>query len=184
MSLRDIIFLNAKDYLLTESNIPINIVVLAIGIALSVASIFIYYHKAYTLAIIKALLRREAVGEENAKTLSELHVNSSFALKRALSRKGQLTRIVKRAGYTEPTYEEYMALSKKERRGEKIDFETARFFIPRDLVDKAKLIKDKENPTVIRTLLVCLLIIALSVCFMMLMPAILTFLSNNLPKSK
>ena len=183
MSLRDIIFLNAKDYLFTASDIPINIIVLTIGIALCVASIFIYYHKAYTVAIIKALLRREATGEDKAKTLSELRISSSFALKRALSRRGQLTGIVKRAGYREPTYEEYIALSKKERRAEeKIDFDTARFFIPEDLVDKAKLVKDKENPTVIRTLLVCLLIIALSVCFMMLMPAILTFVSNRISK--
>ena len=82
-------------------------------------------------------------------------------------------------GRTKPTYEEYMALSKEKRHtDEKIDFETARFFIPKENVGKATMIKDKENPSVQRTVLVCILIVALTVCLMLLMPGILTLISN------
>lgn len=182
MSLRDIIFLNARDYLDTVSSIPINIIVLIIALTLCISSFFINYHKTYTVRIIRAILRKGATGENDAKTLAELHLDDSPSIKRALSRSGQLTRLVKRAGYVEPTYEEYKARMKEKKKDEKIDFATARFFIPEESLDRAKLIKEKENPTVLRTLLVCILIIALSVCLMMLMPSILTLISNNISK--
>ena len=132
--------------------------------------------------MIKSLLRKEATDEESAKTLAELHIENNFFLKRALSRTGQLTKIIKRAGYKEPTYEEYIASLKEKKKEEMIDFSTAKFFIPGENLDRAKLIRDKENPTLIRTILICVLIIALSVCVMMLMPSILTLISNNTKK--
>ena len=181
MSLYDIFILNAKDYLDTSCDIPINIIVMIVALALCAASFLINLHKSYTVSIIKALLRKEATSEENAKTLSDLHLGDSFMLKRALSRNGQLTKIVKRAGYREPTYEEYMASLKEKKKQEKIDFSVAKFFICEDSIDRAKNIRDKENPTVLRTLLVCLFIVAIAVCVMMLMPSILTLISNNLP---
>ena len=182
MSLRELVFLNAKDYLSTASDIPINIIILAVGFALCISSLFISHHKIYTLRIIKAILRKGATTEENAKTLAELRLSDSIAIKRALSRNGQLTKIVKRAGYREPTYEEYMALVKEKKKEEKIDFLSARFFIPEENLDRAKHIREKENPTLLRTVLVCLFIIAITVCFMMLMPSILTLISNNISK--
>ena len=182
MSLRDIFFLDAQDYLSTASRIPINIIVLIIALTLCASSFFINYHKAYTVKIIRALLRKEATGEQTAKTLAELRLDDSAAVRRALSRGGQLTKIVKRAGYVEPTYEEYKASLKEKKNDEKIDFDAARFFIPAENLERAKHIKEKENPTLLRTLLVCLLILALSVCVMMLMPSILTLISNNISK--
>lgn len=182
MSLRDILFLNAQDYLDTASSIPINIIVMIIALTLCASSFFINYHKTYTVRIIRALLRKDATGEETAKTLSELRLADSSAVRRALSRSGQLTGIVKRAGYVEPTYEEYKARVKEKKKDDKIDFATERFFIPADKIERAKLIKEKENPTLLRTVLVCLFIIALSVCVMMLMPSILTLISNNISK--
>ena len=187
MTLAELIMLNAKDYLEISSDVYINIVVLLIAAALCVASFWINYHKTYTLNLIKQLLRREATSEEKAKTLFELHLDSSRGLKTALSRGGQLTSIVKRAGYTEPTYEEFVALSKeKKKKGkekkEKIDFSAARFFIPEQNVERATLIKEKENPTVMRTVLVCVLILAVSVCVMLLMPELLRFISNTANK--
>ena len=183
MSLRDIFFLDAQDYLSTASRIPINIIVLIIALTLCASSFFINYHKAYTVRIIRALLRKEATGEQTAKTLAELRLDDSAAVRRALSRSsGQLMKIVKRAGYVEPTYEEYKASLKEKKKDEKIDFDAARFFIPAENLERAKHIKEKENPTLLRTLLVCLLILALSVCVMMLMPSILTLISNNISK--
>jgi hypothetical protein len=182
MSMYDIFYLNAKDYLDTVSDIPINIILLLVAVGLCAASVLINLHKTYTVRIIKSLLRKEATDEQNAKTLSELHIDNIPLLKRALSRDSQLTKIVKRVGYTAPTYEEYMASLKEKKKKEKIDFSTAKFLIPKENVDRAKLICEKENPTLLRTVLICLFIVAITVCIMMLMPSILTFISNNIPE--
>ena len=177
--LRDLITLNAKDYLSVSTDIYINIIMLIIASALSIACFFINYHKTYTVNMIKQLLRREATSEESAKTLFDLHLERSAGLRLALTRKGQLTGIVCRAGYVEPTYDEYISLSKEKKlKKEKIDFTKARFFIPKENVDRAKLIKEKENPTILRTALVCVFIFAVTVCLMLLMPEILNFISN------
>lgn len=179
MSLKDLIMLNAKDFLEIGSDVYINLIMLIIAAALCVASFFINFHKTYTVNIIKQLLRREATSEETAKTLSELHLENQRGLKSALSRKGQLTSLIKRAGYVEPTYEEYMAQAKEKKlKREKIDFLTARFYIPQESQDKAKRIKERENPTIARTVLVCVLILSLCVCLMLLMPGILRLISN------
>lgn len=179
MSLRDLIMLNAKDYLDIASDVYINIIMLIIAAALCVASFFINHHKTYTVAIIKQLLRHGATSEEKAKTLSEIHLDKSYSLKAALKRKGQLVTLIKRAGYIEPTYEQYVALSNaKMSLVESFDFKTARFYIPTECIDRAKRIKEKENPTLMRTALVCVLILALCVCVMLLMPEILRLISR------
>ena len=184
MTLSELVMLNAKDYLEISSDVYINIIVLLIAAALCVASFWINYHKSYTLNIIKQLLRRDATSPDNAMTLAEIHLSDSRGLKAALSRDGQLTSIVKRVGYSKPTYEEFMALSKEEKKkkAEKIDFQTARFFIPEQNVERATIIKEKENPTIIRTVLVCILILAVSVCVMLLMPELLRFISKTINK--
>ena len=179
MSLTDLILLNAKDYLDIASDVYINVIMLIVAAALSVSCFFINHHKTYTVAIIKQLLRHEAIGEENAKTLRSLRLDNSRSLKWALSRRGQLTKIVSRVGYVEPTYEEYMAkLKAKEMKKEKIDFSTALFFISKENLDRATLVRDRENPTILRTALVCVLILALTVCIMLLMPEILTLIAK------
>ena len=180
MSIKDLILLNAKDYLNIASDVYINIIMLIIAAALCTASFWINHHKTYTVAIIKQLLRHDATSEEKAKTLPELHLADFKSLKRALSRRGQLTAMIKRVGYVEPTYEEYAAqLKQKKHKDEKIDFKVSRFFIPQATLEKAKRIKERENPTIIRTVLLCVLIVALCVCLMLLMPEILRLLARG-----
>ena len=178
--IKDMITLNAKDYLQTAMDIYINAIVFIIATVLCCASFLINHHKSYTILLIKQLLRRNATSEENAKTLAQLHLEYSKSIKAALNRRGQLTDIVKMAGYKAPTYEEYIALqkSKKKAKEEKIDFSSARFFIPEQQHNRAKLLQEKENPTVFRTVLVCLFIVAISVCIALLMPEILRLVSN------
>ena len=121
--IKDIIMLNAKDYLDTALDLYINFVVFAIAIVLCVASFVMNHHKSYTYKIIRQLLRRGATNEENAKTLQDLHLDSSKSLKAALIRGGQLASVIKRAGYIKPTYEEYVAEMKaKKHRKESLDF--------------------------------------------------------------
>lgn len=177
--IKEMIMLNAKDYLGTVTDLYINSAVFAIAIALCVAAFVINHHKSYTYKIIMQLLRRGATSEETAKTLKDLHLDSSKSLKAALMRGGQLASVIKRAGYTAPTYDEYMAqLKSKKRKKESIDFETERFYIPSDKVDSAKRIQEKGEPTILKTVLVCVLIFALSVCIALLMPEILTLVAK------
>ncbi|MBR5140418.1 MAG: hypothetical protein IKV16_05110 [Clostridia bacterium] len=201
MSFSELFLLNAKDYLGTVTNVYINIILLFIAAALCIACFFINYHKTYTVLIIKQLLRRGAVSEDKAITLTDMRLGNTIGLKAALSRDGQLTRIVKRVGFSKPTYEQYKedeekrkahlkdkSISKEEKKAAKrlwkkesrakIDFATAKFFIPEESVKRAELIKEKENPTLLRTVLVCVLILSLYVCVMLLMPSILRLISN------
>ena len=129
----DIIMLNAKDYLDTVLDVYVNLVVFIIASALCVASFIINHHKTYTLRTIKQLLRHKATDAENAKTLAELHLFESRSVKWALSRKSQLSDLVKRVGAKEYSYEEYVALQKEKKLPkETIDFAAARFFIPKE----------------------------------------------------
>ena len=196
MTFYELILLNAKDYLGTTINVYINVILIAIATALSIACFFINYHKSYTVIAIKQLLRHGATSEEKAVTLSALRLQDLRGLKFALNRGGQLTRIISRVGVTKQTYEEYLAavndskhaakdktLSKAERRkakrlvkkplSEKIDFSVAKFYIPEENLKRAEMLKDKENPTILRTALICVFIFAICVCLMLLMPEIL-----------
>ena len=173
--------LNVKDYLDISMDVYINIILFVIAVVLCLASFAINHHRAYTYRIIRQLLRREATSEDKAKTIGELHLNLSRSLKGALSRNGQLTDIVKRAGYVKPSYEEYVALMKDKRNRKKketVDFDTARFYIPEDKLERAQRISEKGEPTVLRTLLVCVLIIALCVCISLAMPELLRLIGK------
>ena len=179
MSLKNFIMLNAKDYLEIGYDIHINVIMLIIAAAVSVASFWINYHKTYTVNIIKQLLRHGATSEETAMTLPQLHLDTHRGLKSALTKSNRLTDIISRVGYVKPTYEEYVALMKEKKNlSEKIDFSTAKFFIPEEKVEKATMIKEKENPTVMRTALLCVFIFAVCVCIMLLMPELLTFIAG------
>lgn len=180
MSLKEIIMLSTKDYFDTVLDVHVNIILFIIAFALCAASFVINHHKTLSVQIIKQLLRREALDEDKAKTLSELRLADSGAVKRALTRKGQLTDIVKEAGKEQLSYEQYVALEKEKKLpGNDIDFSTARFYIPREKLGKARKITEIEHPSVLRTVLVCLLILAVAVCIALLMPEILTLLSNQ-----
>ena len=173
----DIIMLNAKDYFDSVLNVYVNLIVFIIAAALCASSFVINHHKTYTLRMIKQLLRHKAFDEEGSNTLAELHLLESRSLKWALSRKGQLTNVVKRVGQPEYSYEEYVKLQKEKKLPkEKIDFSTAKFFIPKEKLDRARTIEEKENPTILRTVLVCFLIIALAMCIALLMPELLSLM--------
>ena len=113
--LKNLFMLNAKDYLEIVVDLYINVVVFIVAAALCAASFIINHHKAYTFKIIRQLLRRGATDEENGKTLKDLHLDNSRYLKSALTKKGQLASVIKRADYVEPTYEEYVALMKEKK---------------------------------------------------------------------
>ena len=172
------IFLNTKDYFGNAYDFPINIILLSLAIGVSAAICFITFHRRYTARLMMQLLRHNAIGEENAKTLAELRIKPIFFLKSSLSKTCQLTSIVKRVGAVTYTYEEYVKLQKEKGfKEEKINFETAKFYIDPEKAVNAKAINDEGEPSYVKCALSCLLVLSVSVCIALFMPEILAFLA-------
>ncbi len=177
--INDFLLLDVSKYLKNAPSIKINLFIFAIALGLSIAAFVVSHHKIHTLRVIKQLLRHNIKSEQEAKTLGELRLNDSRALKRMLSQSGQLTDMVKMVGKKQYTYEEYIALQKKkELKEEKIDFSVARFYLAPEKVDKAKRMQETEKPSYIKTALACVLILAVAVCITLAMPEFLSLLSK------
>ena len=169
--------INLKDYPNIGINLEINVLVLAFTLGVVFASFMINYHRGYTYFTVKRLLRHGALDEKGAKTLDELGINS-LSVRFALSRSGQLSKLVRRVGETHYTYEEYVA--KKNTKEGKIDFSTARFFLDETQLDRARHISEAEPPSLAKAILFAVMILAIGICLFLLMPEILTAINNFL----
>lgn len=177
--IKEFLLLNFDQFENFGFSFPIGAFLTSMALAFCVAAFIINYHKRYTADLLTQLLRHEALDEATAKTLGALRINKSFGIKSALSRKGQLTYMVRRAGESEKTYEEYLAESKK--RGykeEKIDFETAVFYIAPDKLDRAKRLVETTNAEWWRPALMAVFIVAVWVIIALFLPGILQSLSD------
>ncbi len=178
----DFFLLNLKDYVYIGVDFYINLVLLAIVLALC-ASCFVINHGRSTMqTVIKQLARHGATSEDSAKTLGELGLADSAAIKRALSGSGRLMKLVGRVGEKVYTYEEYTELSRK--KGgipkEAIDFSQAQFYIRPGEDKRAKFIIDSYGTSTLRAILYCVLFLAVYSCIALCMPEILTFINNFL----
>ena len=178
---KELLTLNVKDYVTDGPDIKINLFILAITLGLCIGTVVMGVYKRCTVLMLKQLIRHEATGEANAKTLAELRLSDKKLLKYFLSRKGQLTLIVGRVGEKKYTYEELVALQKeKGYKEEKIDFSTAAFYIREDKSDKAKHVYENENASGLSILLYCILFIGIFFALALLMPSILGVVDNIL----
>ena len=178
----DFFWLNLNKYENIKIDFPINAFLFFLAIAICVASIVITLYRAGLQKLIKQLTRLLAQDEKNARTLAELGLEKSLIVKLALSREGRLTRLVGRVGETVLTYEEAVELSKQKKKSkpERIDFATARFYIRPGKTDEAKNIIENYGTSMVRTVLYCVLVIALYVCIALLMPEILTLINASM----
>lgn len=177
--LKDFISINLKDYIDPGIDFPINVFLLSIALGLCIATFFITFHRRYTVRFIKKLLRHNALSEESAKSIPQLHIKPGFFLKGALSRSGQLTDMVKRVGETKIPYKQYVKMQKKKGfKDEKIDFENAKFYIAEEKIDRAKRISETPFPSYINATLCCILILAIFICIALFMPEILNWIAN------
>ncbi len=164
--IKEFFMLNLKDYTDGALPFPIGAVLTAGLLALCAVMFVITYRKRYTVAIVRGLIRQKAFGEDSARTLKALRLADNRSVKRALSRSGQLTYLVKRAGAESLDYEEYVKKSKQKGfREEKIDFSTAAFYIPDPQVDRARGLVEKTNtswliPIICSVLFALLLVLA------------------------
>ena len=184
MILKDIyekyFLLNLKDYPNIGINLEINALVLAFTVGVVIASLLINYHRGYTYLAAKRLLRHGALDEKNAKTLGELGINTA-SVRFALSRRGHLSKMVRRVGEPHYTYEEYVAKMKsRDKKDEKIDFSTAVFYLDEAHLDRARHISEAESPSLIKSILFACLILSIGICLFLLMPEILTGINSLL----
>ena len=165
--------INLNEYYNLGVDLQINILLLILLPIVLLVWIAFHIMRNNTFVIVKRLARRGAFDEESAKTLRELGLFNKWVLRLMLSGEGQITKIVKRVGAVKYTYEEYSALSKKELKKEKIDFETASFYLDEAQKTRIDKIQSKYEVRPHHTVLMCVSILVGFVCVMLLMPDIL-----------
>ena len=170
---------NFADYANLGFNLPINIVLLVFFAGMCIGLVALDFSRKYMRLPVRQLLRHEAVGKEKAVTLSKVGLGNSRIVRFFLLGSGHLTRIVKRVGSTEYTYEEYVALQKQKKlKREKIDFTTAEFYIAPEMLDRANSINNNYRTSAVKTALACLFLAALYICLMLAMPELLNLLDG------
>ena len=169
--------INLKNYHNIGLDLEINKLLFAFLVATVVAIIAISVIRSTMYTVIKALMRHEAKDEESAKTLGELGL-CSFRYKNALKSNSQLRRAVEISGQKKYTYDEYVALSKEKGFKDEINFDEAKIYIKEQEKTSASRIFEMKKPSIVETVLLCLLVTALTVCVMLFMPTILMTINN------
>lgn len=177
--------INLNDYENIGINLQINKVLLIAFIAFTIVAAFLNVFRMNSRLMIVQLFRHGAKSEEEAKTLEELGLNKNFFIKYLLSGSNLLSKTVGRIGEKKYTYDEYVALDKKERReNEMIDFDTERFYIKEEENDRALHISEKYDSTVLRTVITCVFILIVYACISAMMPELLRIINNLLERPK
>ena len=178
---KDYFSLNLKDYPNIAFDLEINKIIFCIFLGIIIAAIIINYRQYCMITLIKKLLRYNAKDISNAKSISELGIKKSY-VKTAMSQ-NRISRIVSFVEKKEYSYEEYSAMIKKKGYKEKsIDYTKERIYIKEGTLGDANAIAEMHHPTILNTILFCILIFSSCVCIMFIMPSILNLINNLLAK--
>lgn len=153
--------LNLKDY----ESIGIDFSIGAFFTLLIFAFVFsvfvIYFRRRAIFDISTALLRHECFDENRAKSLKALRLNT-FICKYEIKKNRRLSSILLIKGKETLSYEEYVALDRsKQREYEKIDFETAEFFLGENGKATAEIATEKNNVSILSPIILSALAITL-----------------------
>ncbi len=171
--------INLKDFPNIGIDLEINKLIFVFVLASIIAIIAINYIRSIMHSVVKVLTRHEATSPESAKTLKELGLDKK-GIKTALRSNSQLRRAVGITGQSEYTYEEYIKLTKQKGFRDEISFEEAGLYLKSEEKDLASKICEAKSPSVLETVLMCLLMLAVFVCLMFAMPSILSWINNLL----
>lgn len=170
--------LNLNEYKNLGVDFEINKFLIICLVGVVAAIIIINYVRSAMYLTVNKLIRHEAIGEENAKTVSELGLNIG-RVRRCLSTSSQLKTIVSRVGEKKLSYDEYIALVKSKKQSAlKIDFDSAKFYINPEKKDDAREMGFKSRSVIINTVLFSILTLVIVVCLIFLMPEILSLFDN------
>ena len=177
--------INLEDYENIKFSLEINKVVLGTFIAIIVGILVLNTYRGSIRFMVMQLKRHNALDEDGAKTLKELGLDNSRILKRLLSSQNMLTKTVARVGATQYDYETYVKMDKAARReAERVDFESARFYINKSEADRAAFIIERYAVSIPRTLATCVFFAILCGCVIAWMPGILEILNDLIGKIK
>lgn len=197
--MKKFLLLNPKDYGFAL-DVYLNIVIILVFAALCIACFVINKNQSSIALILRKLLRAEAYGEENAKTLSELGLSSCEGVKKLLFKtSGYMKGIVTYIGAKNLSYDDFLALTrtkkkkqyskrsenKEENKDENavllaLEFSSAKFYIPEDKKDLAERAFAKNNGSLTKTVLSCAALIGFMLILIFTMPAILKLLASLL----
>lgn len=200
--INDYLSVNLADYENIGVNFEISKFLLIALVGLCISFFVIDWHRGYMLLAVKKLFRHEAIDEASAKTLGELGLDRSFSVKWALSRDTRLSKIVRRVGAVDYTYEEYIELMKQRKKNKKTfslgeksvgepqstepdakpDFAVARFYLNPKRIDEARDIEQNYSSSVIKTSVFCLMFIIIFVGITLIMPQLLSFINSSIVK--
>ncbi len=186
--INDYLSLNLSDYENIGVDFEISKFLLIVLVGLCISFFVIDWHRGYMLLAVKKLFRHEALDEQSAKTLGELGIDKSRSVKWALSHDTRLSKIVKRVGEVEYTYEEYIALSKKLKKEKKKmapdtpDFAVARFYVNPQRLSEARDIEQNYSSSLIKTAVFSFMFVIIFVGLTLLMPELLSFINSSIIK--
>lgn len=196
------ILLNLSEYeSFKDFNFYINIFLILLTVGLCIGVFLLNFKKNAMIRIVKQLYRHGASTEDTAKTLGELRLKTGFINKRLLADDTRLSRCaVSRVGAVKLTYEEYVEelkskkRLKKERKNKRVaervldeenahgsvNFETAKFYIPKEKDLEAKRILSKNPTSVWQNVLICVFLFSLTACLVLVMPELLMIINSLL----
>ena len=184
----DYLSLNLADYDNIGIDFEISKFLLIVLAGLCVSFFVLDWHRGYMLLAVKKLFRHGALDENSAKTLAELGIERSLSVKWALSSDTRLSKIMKRVGAPEYTYEEYVALMKERKKqkkktaDERPDFVNDRFYINPKRLDEARAIEQSYSSSFLKTLLFCLMFAIIFVGITLIMPELLSLINSSIIK--
>lgn len=200
---KDFICVKLSDYAAFDSDLQINKLLFFVSLGLIAACLVISYHNGVATLVLKKLIRIEAFGEENSKTLADLNLGDSRAVKTLLRHKqGAIKSIILTKEAKSLTYEEYTELEKSKKmlrgldREEKkkklseineklsptLDFEKDAFYIPKDKKDAAERFISDKSTTFTMGLVYSGIILISYVALALLMPTLLSWISGIISK--
>ena len=170
---------NLNEYPNLGWDLKINIVLLCVLPIVLACFVAVHLLRKNTFYVIKQLSRHNATDEKSACTLRELGLGDNRIVKMMLSGDGQLTRLVKRVGVPEYTYEEYRRLEKEKKlKKEKIDFDTARFYLADSTDTRLGKIIDRYDVPLVNLIVLLVFVVVIFVLIILLMPELLTLIDS------
>lgn len=159
----------------------INYLLLGIYFGIVVVGYLFCFFNININTVVRQLIRHNAFSPDTSCTLRDLGLSDSFGAKIILGGSGQIRRVVGRVNESNIGYDEYVSMDTAERKtGEKIDFETERFYIREDSKERAQHIADKYRASWLNTTLFMVLLFIVVGTVMVLMPDILKFINDSL----
>lgn len=157
--------INLKDYTNIGIDFEISKIIVILTFGVIAVTTVIGYRRACILTLLNGLIDSGATEEGRAKTLSEMNIKS-LGIRRILSGR---------------TLSDIVTVKRNsESKNGKIDFEQDSFYIKKENMSKAEHILLKTAPTLVRSVLFCVLIIMISICIILIIPEILTSVNSVL----